>query len=104
MLNAPREIPYAFRVLEIDGIVWLFDSSEYTYCCSSTPTYFLEPVYWADGECDEILPDCGYWSAHWVDAQESIPVPLHPSDIAPDVDVFDAWDTAREEVHANHLL
>ena len=34
-LNAPREIPYAFRVVAFDEWVWLYDDSERSFICDT---------------------------------------------------------------------
>ena len=44
-LNAPREIPYEFRVVLHDFVVWLYDDSERTYCCTATPSVWMEALY-----------------------------------------------------------
>lgn len=60
-LNAPRDQPYDFKVFEMDGVVWLFDDSVRTYICSAQGVIFAEPLYWMNGECDDVLPDANYF-------------------------------------------
>jgi hypothetical protein len=109
-LNAPRTIPYAFRVVEYDGAAWLFDDSSRTFICSFQPTIFMEPLYplaLTDEEHEEWYmshPDADYFDARTIERLPSVPVPLWEDDITPDVEEKIAWDTAREAAQANHLL
>lgn len=132
-LNAPRELPYDFHVVAIDGEVWLYDKSEHVHACSLTPCYDMEPLYAlgveAGDECslchhgliqDEDPPTCGglcgtvfdglAWSepclrnVREVLRLESIKVELDNEYISPSVPRREAWDAAREEANANHLL
>ena len=108
-LNAPRETPYDFRVFESEGIVWLFDNSSRTYICSQTPNIWAEPLYWSDGECDEMLPEADYFS---VSRGDTLPWDTcgvgnrhEPSGIWDEsVSEKEAWDDAREEANANHRI
>lgn len=102
-LNAPREIPFEFQVFALDEIAWLVDMSTRTYACSATPLAFCEPIYWLDGEVDDILPDAGYFDMRMIEGLEKHPVPWED-----DPNLWEnehlAWDEAREEAHANHLV
>lgn len=118
-LNDPRTIPYAFRVVELDGWVWLYDDSSRTYICSPTPTIFMEPLYpcpvppageeWTDEQYErahsdayDSVPEADYWGADTIERLESIAIDnLDPDDTAPDTDEKTAWDAAREEANAN---
>jgi hypothetical protein len=103
-LNQPRAgLPYDFRAVAFGNAVWLYDNSSRTFCCSTQPAVWLEPLYWLDGECDDLLPECGYWGAADVERYESAPVPVADDDNWDDCD-SDAWDAAREEAHANYPL
>jgi len=103
-LNAARNIPYSFRVVELDGIVWLYDDSERTYICSSTPCLFMEPLYWVDGECEDNLPEPSYWEARAIEALESFPVPLDSESVGASVPYKEAWETASQEASANYII
>ncbi|NBT36216.1 MAG: hypothetical protein EBT03_11910 [Betaproteobacteria bacterium] len=102
-LNDPRTIPYAFRVVEIDGIVWLYDDSERTYICSAVPCIFAEPLYAVNDEEME-LPRGDYWVANDIERRESFPVPIDPEFSGPQVPYKDAWDAAVEAANANHII
>lgn len=95
-LNAPRAIPYDFRVFEMDEAVWLVDDSTRTYICSSTPVIWVEPLYWLDGERDEPLPEPNYYAVEV--AAEAISLGMK---IGPDVSEKEAWNDAREEACGN---
>jgi len=102
-LNDPRTIPYAFRVVEIDGEVYLYDDSSRTYCCSATPAIFVEHLYglteeWAE---DPYYFDPSYFDARTIERLESIPVPV---DCPADMTEEEAWDAAREEARGNCLI
>ncbi len=100
-LNQARTVPYDFRVFERDGAVWLFDNSCRTYICSSEPTIWAEPLYWVDGECDDILHDSGYFAARAIDVENCPKIEL---DVGMDAPEKETWDDAREEAHANHRI
>ena len=101
-LNAARELPYDFRVFELDGLVWLVDWSERTYPCSTRPHCFCEAIYDLDGE--DYDHDPAYLLSSELEGLELIELHLDPDDVAPDMDEREAWDTAREEAHANHRI
>ena len=105
-LNAPRTVPYAFHVVEIDDWAWLFDDSERTYVCSAQPMIWAEPLYSVDcrRECDRDheYPDPGYFAESAKTG--AVPIPIDPDDSAPDVPRDQAWDAAREEAQANHRI
>lgn len=102
MLNSERTIPYAFRVFESDGIVWLFDDSARDFPCTATPHVYAEPLYALD---DDLLDyDGAYFLARDVERMETFPVPLDADDTAPDVAEKEAWDAAREEAQANIII
>lgn len=100
-LNDPRTIPYDFRVVACDGLAWLIDDSERTYLCEATPSIYATPLYALDSS-DIDIGDATYLREAQV--RDAIPLELDPEDIAADVDEVEAWDTAREEAHANHVL
>jgi hypothetical protein len=102
-LNAPREIPYDFRVTEKDGWAWLFDDSSRTYACSATPLIYCEALYAVDedDDWDGTYPDPGYWAASDIDVKSAPKVPVS---CAHGVPRQDAWDLASEEAQANCLL
>lgn len=104
-LNAPRTIPYAFKVAEIDGLAWIFDDSARTFICSASPCIYAEPLYWLGDEdaIDEPLPDPDYFSASLGAFSDAVALDLDSEDTAPEVPESEAWDTAREEAHANHV-
>ena len=96
-LNAPREIPYVFKVVEIDGWVWLYDDSEYTYLCTSTPALFAEPLYPVNGDDMDDWPDAGYFDVGFVALREPVEVGSWPFD----TEHKEAWDEAREDAQGN---
>ena len=118
MLNAPRTIPYAFRVFEREGWAWLYDESERTYCCSFQPSIYAEPLYPVppkgcvdpeayDQDAYDCPPEAGYFgTSRGADPAitGSIAIDLDSEDVAPDVSEHDAWDLAREEANANHRI
>jgi len=99
-LNAPRTIPFAFRAVEIDGWVWLFDDSERTYICSASPNIWAEPLYPVDGD-DWDYPESDYFGASNPAFAKAVEVPVA---FDADADSTEAWDEAREEANANHVL
>jgi len=105
-LNAPRSIPYAFKVVALDGCVWLYDDSSRTYVCSAQPCIWAEPLYALDpDDSDELLPEADYYAASTIEQLDSEPIDgLDPDDISPDNCERDAWERAREEAHANHRI
>ena len=103
-LNDPRTQLYAFKIFEANGVVHLFDDSTRDYLCSAEACIWVEPIYWVDGECENVLPETGYWSARKVARLVVLTVPLHDDDIGIGVPEEMAWDAAREEAHANHQL
>lgn len=109
-LNAPREVPYAFRVVEIDGWVWLYDNSERTYICSQVPNVYAEALYpTADGDeanadAYDSRPNDDYFTVAQVEALPSFPVPARDEDTAAGVDPRSAWDSARDEAQSNCLI
>ena len=105
-LNAPREMPYEFRVFEFDDAVWLFDNSERSFPCTAVPHVYAEPLYWTKEEyLDEpMVLDGSLFLARDVEKFETLPIELWDEDIAPAVPEHEAWDTAREEAHANHRI
>lgn len=102
-LNAPRTIPFDFRVFELDGIVWLFDDSSREYPCTATPHVYCEPLYCLDDSDLDGL-DGGLMLASQVQALETVQVPLDSDATAPEVSDREAWDAAREEALANYLI
>lgn len=103
-LNQPRTIPYSFKVFEYEGIVWLYDDSSRTYICSAQPSIWAEPCYWIDGECDERLPEPDYFDSGIPGKCPSANLRADREEYRWDVSESEAWDCAREEAHANHLL
>ena len=103
-LNQPRAVPYDFQVVAIDGWAWLFDDSERTYICSQTPMIWLEPLYSEEGDDYDYPPDSTYYPAAFVKSQTCVGVDVDPDYIGADVDHREAWDAAREEANANHLI
>lgn len=117
-LNASRDIPYQFKVVLFDEWVWLYDDSVRTYIASSTPTMYLEPLYYVgparilegDDEAEEPpdwdgpYPDPTYLSAYSFGELETADVSLDEEWTAPTCPEADAWDAAREEARANHIL
>lgn len=102
-LNAPRTIPYEFRVVEIDGFVWLFDNSARTFCCSATPSMWLEPLYSTDGS-DDHYPDPAYFTQHDIEKLESLLVYDEGAGPEADENENDAWAEARNTATTNHLI
>jgi hypothetical protein len=104
-LNAPRTIPYEFRVFALDDVAWLFDESSRTYPCTATPHVYAEPLYWLDGECDELLPDAALFGASAVEALTTAPIDgLDQDGVSIETEESVAWDAAREEANANHRI
>lgn len=102
-LNDPRTIPYSFRVVEMEGVVWLYDDSERTYICSQVPCIFAEPLYALDEGVEE-LPGGDYWQAKDIENRESFPVPVDPEYTGPLVPYQDAWDAAYQAATSNHII
>lgn len=100
MLNAPRAIPFDFRVFALDGVAWLYDDSSRSYPCTATPHVYAEPLYWLDGDCDEVLPDGALFTASIVEALDTVPIDMD-DDVAIETEEQAAWDAAREEACAN---
>jgi hypothetical protein len=103
-LNAPREIPYAFRVVAFDEWVWLYDDSERSFICDTAPKVFMEPLYTLEDEDPRVYRDANYFHARSIEKLETFPVPLGDEDTAIDVPRKDAWDAAREEAQGNCLV
>ena len=100
-LNAPRDVPYEFRVVEIEGWVWIYDDSERTYICSFVPMIWAEPIYPMDRADDGYdWPESDYWEARKVEGLHSESVDTY----SVEVDREEAWDDAREEACANCRL
>jgi len=58
-LNTPREIPYAFRVVEVDEVVWLYDDSTRWHLCEAAKSIWMEPLYHQMlGEGGDECPRC----------------------------------------------
>jgi hypothetical protein len=100
-MNEPRTIPYAFRVVEIDGLVWLYDDSERTYICSQIPMVYCEALGAVDSDDESYYPDADYFAASEVTRHPWREVPVT---LGVDVTHDEAWDVAREEATANSLL
>lgn len=100
-LNDPRAIPYAFRVFALDGVAWLYDDSSRSYPCTATAHIYAEPLYWLDGECEEVLPDGALFLARDVETFDTLPLDLDEDDVAVETQEQAAWDAAREEACAN---
>ena len=101
-LNAPRTLPYSFKVTEIEGWCWLYDDSTRTYACSTTPLVWCEPLYFiAQDDSNTSFPDPGYWQASDVAKRKSEEVPVS---IGAECAEKAAWDEARDEAGANWLL
>ena len=102
-LNAPRTIPFDFRVVEWDGWIWLFDDSERTYICSAQPMIWIAPLYPVEQDDDSGFeyPDPDYISASDEAFAKAGKVPV---EFGADADSTEAWDDAREEANANYLL
>lgn len=104
-LNAPRTIPYDFRVFELDGWVWLYDESERTYICSAQPMIFAEPLYALDEDDEEDAVDADYWHEKAViGAKKNVSLKMDAEYVAPDVPYKEAWESAMEEAQANHRI
>jgi len=103
-LNAPRDLPFAFKVFELEGFAWIFDDSERTYICSQIPNVWAEPLYPLNHEDPEYWPGPDYFGARMVEGLELFPVPMGEDEVAPDTDKQEAWDDAREEACANQLI
>ena len=103
-LNAPREVPYEFRVVAFDNWCWLYDASERTYACSATPLHTLEPLYPLFDDCDGSYPDPIMVSEATIEALDTRPVPLDSEYTAANVSEDDAWEAAREEAQGNCIL
>ena len=104
-LNDPREIPYEFRVVAFDDWAWLYDNSERTFICDTWPKIYMEALYaLEEGEHELYPPEPNYFHAHSIEALESFPLELESEEVRADVERQEAWDTAREEANANHVL
>jgi hypothetical protein len=104
-LNAPRTIPYAFRVVAIYEWAWLYDDSERTFICDTDPKIFMEPLYaLEEGDHEASPPESNYFHAHSIEKLENFPVPLDGEYVASDVSETDAWDSAREEAQGNCII
>lgn len=100
MLNAPRTIPYSFKVVELEGIVWLFDDSSRWFPCTATPHIYGEPLYSiADSEDDLSWLDVALFTEEIVAKAKQV-----RGEYPADMSEKDAWEAAREEAHANHIL
>ena len=102
-LNKSREIPFDFRVFGMDGIAWLVDWSERVYPCTATPHVYCEALYYLDGE-DDYLPLGSHFLERDMKGRELHEVDLDPDDTSIDSNEHDAWDCAREEACANHII
>lgn len=98
-LNAPRTIPYDFKVFEMEGVVWLFDDSSRHYLCSAQAMIWADTLYWLDDDCDDDLLDGEYFDPDVVKEAKTVPGE-YPFDMSEE----EAWQNAREEANANHLL
>lgn len=106
-MNGPRSLPYAFRVAALDGWVWLFDNSERTYCCTTTPSVFAEPLYPLEETGWDYPLDSAYFEvSRFCDEglKGSVSIELDDEYTAPEAEEKDAWDAARDEASANHRL
>lgn len=103
-LNAPRTIPYEFRVFELDEWVWLYDESERTYICSAVPMIFAEPLYTLSEDGDDSPPDGDYFSETTVRAQKNVGIKLDREWTAPEVPYREAWENAFEEASINRRI
>ena len=108
MLNAPRTIPYEFRVVAFDGLVWLYDNSSRTYICDQVPKILLEPLYSLEPDHDDGAMygvNSDYFCARDIEKLPYVAVPVrNAEDYAADVSERDAWDTARVEANSNCLI
>lgn len=105
-MQRERKLPYEFRVVEVLGWVWLYDNSSRSYCCSSTPTVWAEPLYAIDGE-EEYPIDSAYFEVSRSCEEglpSSVPVEIDAEYISLEVSEQDAWETAREVAQGNHLI
>lgn len=120
-LNQPRSIPYAFRVCEFDGWVWLYDDSSRTFIASLTPTIFVEPLYpvpsppegieWTDEQREaaymdayDSVPDSDYYEARFIERFSWVAIPLNDDEEAADWSEDGeriAWDSARDSAVSN---
>lgn len=96
MLNQPRTIPYTFKVFEHEGIVWLYDDSSRDYPCTSEPHIFAEPMYNHDMD-EELQVEGSYFTEDMLGVTHTVKG-MYPVDMSRE----EAWNTAREEVQANH--
>lgn len=103
-LNAKRELPYNFKVFEMDGAVYLFDDSSREYPCTPQPHVYIEALYWVDGECEEPCDYTGYLLERDFATIATTSLELDPEDVTPDIEDRVAWDTARDEAHCNHYI
>jgi len=106
-LNDPRTIPYKFRVFEYEHIAWLVDLSEHQFPCTATPHVYCEPLYYLDddGRCEDVMPDAGLFTLDHMHALVLHELDwLDPGWTTAETDETDAWDVAREEANANHLI
>ncbi len=101
-LNEPRTIPYDFRVIAWEGVAWLLDNSTRTYICSAEPMAYIEPLYWLDNECDEILPEETYIPIR--DLPNDNDMPKVYGEWGAEVEEKEAWDEARESACANCVI
>ena len=105
-LNDPREIDYAFRVVEFDEWIWLYDDSSRTYLCEARPSIYMEALYPScedEERFDELLmcyPDAAYLHDSDKVFTGSVEVDAWPMDL----DEVEAWDEAREEANGNCRL
>jgi len=102
-LNDARIFCYAFRVVEFDEWVWLYDDSERTYPCCPTPHVYVEALYWNGNEDDhpDYTPDPGLLTEAQIREHPTASV---PGDYPHDMPRKEAWDAAREEAQSNCQL
>lgn len=102
-LNEPRNIPYDFKVFELDGVVWLFDDSSREYPCTATKHIYAEPLYLKtdDEGRDVSFIEPAYFLERDVEPLKTYKVPV---EFGVGEDEREAWDGAREEALANYLI
>jgi hypothetical protein len=115
-MNEPRTLPYAFRVFEFAGGVYLYDDSVRSFPCTAVPHIAAEELYGLcncgdeDGDCGDVVccrcnngvrEGDALFLARDVEGRESFPIELDDEYAAAAVPEGVAWDAAREEANAN---
>ena len=103
---------YRFYAFEFEGWVWLYNSNEVTYCASTIPSQYAEPLYPLNDE--DCSPHPTYFSLDLIEKAEKVFVMEIPGDNEQDHgehlppseqrEEYELWDEAREEACSNHPI